>query len=90
MGEKVNAMLNLSTFANFSTPQDGQLACASIAYGGWGYGCFDPLKAAIAAKDWSLAATSYRSPGWDAHKDAAHIALFRSASLAAKASAAGL
>lgn len=80
MGAKVNSMLAMPSFANFASfPQDAQLACASIAYGGWSYRCFAPLRDAVAASNWSLAATVYQSPGWDPHKDAAHVALFRSA-----------
>jgi hypothetical protein len=80
MGEKVSAMLGMHDFVKFATfPQDAQLACASIAYGGWGYGCFAPLRAAISAQDWTKAAEVYKSPGWDPNKNAAHIALFRSA-----------
>lgn len=80
MGEKVNGMLNVPAFANFANfPQDAQLAWSSIAYGGWGYPCFAPLKEAVISQDWNHAAVVYRSPGWDPRKNAAHIALFRSA-----------
>jgi hypothetical protein len=57
MGEKVKAMLGMPAFANFANfPQDAQLACASIAYGGWGYACFNPLKEAVAARNWNRVA----------------------------------
>jgi hypothetical protein len=80
MGDKVRAMLGMAAFANFASfPPDAKLACASIAYGGWGYGSFAPLRDAIMARDWYRAANVYKSPGWDAQKDAAHVALFRSA-----------
>lgn len=80
MGERVNTMLDLPDFAHFATfPSDAQLACASIAYGSWQYGVQAPLRAAVREGDWARAAEVYKSPGWDARKDAAHIRLFRSA-----------
>jgi len=68
-------------FANFERfPADAQLACASIAYGGWGHASFAPLLDAVQAQNWSLAAEVYRAPAaWDQNKNRAHIALFLSA-----------
>jgi GH24 family phage-related lysozyme (muramidase) len=80
MGERVNTMLRMADFADFATfPADAQLACASIAYGSWQYAIQAPLRAAVRARNWADAAKDYRSPGWDAQKDAAHVRLFRSA-----------
>jgi hypothetical protein len=81
MAAKVGAMRRgFKAFANFAAfPSDAQVACASISYGGWGYAVFAPLRDAVAAQDWALAAQVYHSPGWDKQKDEAHRARFRSA-----------
>jgi hypothetical protein len=81
MAAKVAGMRRgFNAFANFANfPADAQVACGSISYGGWGYPCFAPLREAVKAGDWALAAQVYRSPGWDKQKDEAHRALFRSA-----------
>jgi hypothetical protein len=82
MAVKVDAMRRsfkvvFANFANF--PTDAQVACASISYGGWRYPTFAPLRDAVQAEDWALAAQVYRSPGWDHEKDEAHRGRFRRA-----------
>jgi hypothetical protein len=78
MAVKVGPLPSMfSEFGKF--PSSAKIACASIAYGGWGYPCFDLLKEAVRAKEWNRAAEVYKSPRWDPQKDAWHQGLFRAA-----------
>jgi hypothetical protein len=78
MAVKVGPLPSMfSEFGKF--PSSAKIACASIAYGGWGHPCFDLLKEAVRAKEWNRAAEVYKSPHWDPQKDAWHRGLFRAA-----------
>jgi hypothetical protein len=78
MAEKVRPVPDM--FPGFGEfPASAQIACCSIAYGGWGHSCFDLLKAAIRSRDWSRAADVYRDPGWAPNKGEWHRRLFRDA-----------
>jgi hypothetical protein len=78
MAEKVRPVPGMFPgFGGF--PTSAKIACCSIAYGGWGYSCFDPLKAAVRSRDWSTAAEVYHDPGWAPNKGQWHRRLFRDA-----------